>query len=133
MGAAVRALPDMNEERERISVLNNALRKELSSVSGVVIHSPENALPYILNFSVIGIRSETMLHYLEQSGIYVSSGSACAKGRKSHVLRAMGLSQGEADSALRVSFSRYNTPEDITALVSELRNADNTLARSAQK
>lgn len=133
MGAAVRALPDMNEERERISVLNNALRKELSSVSGVVIHSPENALPYILNFSVMGIRSETMLHYLEQSGIYVSSGSACAKGRKSHVLRAMGLSQGEADSALRVSFSRYNTPEDITALVSELRNADNTLARSAQK
>ena len=62
--------------------------------------------------------------------IYVSSGSACAKGKKSHVLTAMGLSGELADSAIRVSFSRYNTSQDVDDLLKELTNADNTLARS---
>ena len=76
----------------------------------------EDALPYVLNFSAGRVRSETMLHFLEERGVYVSSGSACAKGKPSHVLSAMGLSRERADSALRVSFSKFNTKEDIDAL-----------------
>ena len=87
-------------------------------------------MPYILNFSVIGIKSETMLHYLEEQGIYISSGSACTKGKKSHVLKAMGLSDEIINSALRVSFSRYNAKNDIDELVKAVSNANNTLAKT---
>ncbi len=133
MGAAIRALPDMKEERRLMEELNRHLRERLSAIESVVIHSSEDSLPYILNFSVTGIRSETMLHYLEERQIYVSSGSACAKGKKSHVLSSMGLSAAESDSAVRVSFSRYNTVEETDELAEKIRNANNTLARSVQK
>lgn len=133
MGAAIRALPDITSETEHIKALNNHLRERLSRLDNVVINSSDDSLPYILNFSVVGIRSETMLHYLEQQGIYVSSGSACARGKKSHVLSSMGLTAAEADSAVRVSFSRYNTTEELDNLVYWLINANNTLARSKKK
>ncbi len=130
MGEAVEQLPDMAEEMKYIRELNLRLRNSLADIENVHINSDSEGLPYILNFSVRGIRSETMLHYLAQKGIYVSSGSACAKGKKSHVLSAMGLSPALIDSAVRVSFSRYNTPEDIDILTKEIINANNTLARS---
>ena len=97
--------------------------------TNVHINSNENCLPYIINFSVEGIKSETMLHYLEEKNIYISSGSACAKGKKSHVLTAMGLSDNLINSALRVSFSRYNSKSDIDELVKAVINANNTLAK----
>ena len=99
-----------------IKELNSNAREGLAQIEGVAFNSPGDALPYVLNFSAGSVRSETMLHFLEERGIYVSSGSACAKGKPSHVLAAMGLSRDRADSALRVSFSKYNTKEDIDAL-----------------
>ena len=133
MGAAIKAMPDMKEEMEYIRSLEQRCRDGISKIESVHINSGSECLPYIINFSVRGIRSETMLHYLAQKGIFVSSGSACAKGKKSHVLTAMGLSPELADSAVRVSFSRYNTADDVDELIKELTNADNTLARSRQK
>lgn len=130
MGEAVRVLPDCREEWRQMQVLNDYARERLAEIPHVVINSSMDSLPYILNLSVIGLRSETMLHYLAQKGIYVSSGSACAKGQKSHVLSAMGLPQERIDAALRLSFSRYNTREDIDRFCEELENADQTLARS---
>jgi cysteine desulfurase len=76
--------------------------------------------PHILNVSIPGLRSETMLHFLESKGIFVSSGSACAKGATSPVLTAMGLASARVDSAIRVSFCRDNTPEDAAALIDAL-------------
>lgn len=130
MGEAIKNLPDMNEELLFMRRLNTCCREKLKAIPNVHINSDENCLPYILNFSVEGIRSETMLHCLEEQGIYVSSGSACAKGQKSHVLKAMGLRDSLIDSALRVSFSRYNSENDIDILANALINANNTLARS---
>ncbi|MCH5304090.1 MAG: aminotransferase class V-fold PLP-dependent enzyme, partial [Ruminococcus sp.] len=74
-------------------------------------------------------RSETMLHFLAQNNIYVSSGSACAKGKPSHVLSAMGLSSKTADSAIRISFCKENTKEDIDALIDALKLGINTLVK----
>ena len=102
----------------------------MSQLDGVSINSPENALSYILNFSVNGIRSETMLHHLESMGVFVSSGSACAKGEKSHVLKAMGLTDSLIDSAIRVSISRFTTEEDVLTLVSGIEDGINKLVRS---
>lgn len=114
---------------ERVQELNTYLRKCLSEIGGVVINSPDNALSYIINFSVFGIRSETMLHYLASKNIYVSSGSACAKGKKSHVLKAMALDDKNIDSAIRVSFSKYNTKNDIDLLVSAIKDGLDSLAK----
>lgn len=130
MAAAVKALPDMNKETVTMRELWNYCRERLSAFENVSINSAEDCLPYIINFSVKGIRSETMLHFLASKGIYVSSGSACAKGKKSHVLSALGLESELADSAIRVSFSRYNTKNDIDELVSEIKIANDTLARA---
>lgn len=94
------------------------------------INSPEDALPYILNISVPGYRSETLMHFLESQQIYVSSGSACAKGETSHVLSALGLNRAEIDSALRISFSVHNTKEDVDALFAALQTATQKLRRS---
>ena len=130
MGEAVRVLPDCTDELTVMQRLNRRCREQLGAIGSVRFNSDEDCLPYILNFSVVGIRSETMLHHLAQRNIYVSSGSACARGKKSHVLTAAGLSADIADSAVRVSFSRYNTEEEIDEFCKEIANADKTLARS---
>ncbi len=97
------------------------------------INSPENAAPYIMNISVEGIRSETLIHFLAEREIYVSSGSACSKGAKSHVLTAMGLSDSRIDSALRVSLCNDNKLEDIDMLLDALAIAQKTLARAKKQ
>ena len=107
---------DIQKGLARAEELNKYAKERLSAIEGVVLNSPVDALPYVLNFSAGRVRSETMLHFLEEREIYVSSGSACAKGKPSHVLSALGLPKERADSALRVSFCKYNTKSDIDAL-----------------
>ena len=121
-GAAVRALPRTAEELERMSVLNRHCREKLAQIDGITVNSPEDALPYILNFSTGTVRAETMLHYLSSRGIYVSSGSACSKGRASHVLAAMGLPRARTATALRLSFSRFSTGEEVDAFADALKD-----------
>ena len=111
-GAAVRAYP---ENFTHFSELKEHLTKLLAELSGVTFNS-RNSVPNIVNFSVNGVRSEIMLHFLEERGIYVSSGSACSKGKVSPVLSALGFSAAEADSAVRVSFCRENTKEELDLL-----------------
>jgi cysteine desulfurase len=87
---------------------------------GLCINSPDDAAPYICNVSIPGYRSQIVLNYLSAQGIYVSSGSACGKAKPSHMLKAMGLPQSRVDSAVRVSFSKHNTFEDIEAFFAVL-------------
>ena len=107
-------------------------RTLLSGIEGVLLQSPEDALPYIVNFSLPGIRSETMLHFLSGNGIYVSSGSACAGGEKSHVLAAMGLPAEQIDSSIRLSFSRDTDETQIRTLAETIKLGSQTLMRTAQ-
>lgn len=120
---------DIAKNNAYIRELNDYAMTKLTAIDGVSINSPASALPYIINISVEGIRSETMLHHLEQSGVYVSSSSACAKGKRSYVLAAMGLSDDRIDSSIRISFSKYNTKEDIDALIEGLRSGITTLQK----
>lgn len=78
--------------------------------------------PYILNIAMIGLRSEIILHSLEQRGIYVSSGSACSSNKPSpsHVLTAMGYKPERVDSSIRISFSVENTMEEADAFCNAL-------------
>lgn len=113
---------------EKIQELNRYAKEKLLAIDGVSINSPENALPYVLNISAGRVRSETMLHFLEELDVFVSSGSACSKGKPSHVLSAMGLSRDRADSALRISFSKYNNKEDIDVLCRGIETGLSVLA-----
>lgn len=119
-GAAAKALPDTEAELAAMRELNGFCRDELAKIDGIVINSPEDALPYILNFSTCGVRAETMLHFLSDHEIYVSSGSACSKGHESHVLKAMGLPRERIASALRLSFCRWNTKEEVERFIAAL-------------
>ncbi len=93
--------------------LKEALLDNIREDSRVVINSPENSADNIANISIKGVPSEVMLHALEAEGIYVSSGSACKGGAKSHVLKAMGLPADIINGALRISFSKYNNIDEV--------------------
>ena len=127
-GAAVKALPPVNEGLRQAEELAAICREKLLALPGVEFNSPEDALPYIVNFSVGAVRAETMLHFLAARGVYVSSGSACSKGKQSPVLEAMGLPRERIQAALRVSFSHLNTLEDVDALVEGVREGLASLA-----
>ena len=127
--ATAAGFSDLSLHAEQIKELNRYALDQLQAIDDISINSPCDALPYIINISVAGIRSETMLHHLEESGVYVSSSSACAKGKRSYVLEAMGLPDDRIDSSLRISFSRYNTTQDIDALIEGLQSGIATLQR----
>ena len=130
-GEAISQIPPYSQTLEAMTALRDYTVKRLSQIDGVVINSPDDALPYIINISVTGIKSETILHFLEEKQIYVSSGSACAKGKQSHVLTSMGLPKNITDSALRISFSKYSTTSDADALANAIEQASGILIRKS--
>ncbi len=127
---AIRSLPNIKEAYDKMQQLCDYAKDKLKSSGIVEFNSPENALPYILNISVSGYRSETLLHFLDAKGIFVSSGSACSKGKLSHTLSALKLDAKRIDSALRISFSRENSFDDIDKLCDALLEAAKKLKRA---
>ena len=81
--------------------------------------------PSVINFSFLGTRGEVLLHTLEQDGIFVSTGSACASHHTgdSHVLQAMSMNHKEIESAIRFSFSEFNTLEEMDFVIDRLKAA----------
>jgi cysteine desulfurase len=104
--------------------LEEGIRSEISDVR---FNSTENGSPSILNVSFLDVRGEVLLHTLEQSEIYVSTGSACSSRKKgqSHVLKAMGLTDREIEGAIRFSFSEFNTTEEMEYVLDRLKDAVN--------
>jgi len=128
-GAAVGMLPDFDTQLKTMETLSAYCRAQLMEINGVMINSAEDALPYILNFSNGGVRAETMLHFLADKEIYVSTGSACSRGKASHVLTAMKLPHERINSSLRLSFSRETTKEEIDIFISALKSGLNELTK----
>ena len=95
----------------------------------VEINSPAGAVPEVLNFSENCIKSETMLAWLSEKQIYVSSASACGRGQHSHTLAAMGRDPLAIDTAIRVSFCADNTPEDVDAFLERFEDGMKHLQR----
>ena len=128
-GAAIGELPSVPKQMAHYDALRRHLLSRLGDNPAVRFHLPTGGVPYIIHLSVPGYKSETLLHFLAQKEIYVSSGSACSKGAKSPVLTAMGLPVEEIDSALRVSLCRDNTIEDMDRFADGLLEAMEKLAR----
>lgn len=114
----------------RMAALRERCRGLLASRPYIAVNSPEKGAPHILNVSVLGVKSETMLHFLSSRGIYVSSGSACSKGARSPVLTAMGLPPERVDTALRISFGRFNTEADADRLAEAIDEGVRTLVHA---
>ena len=127
--AAAQELGDLNAKLDTVRKLRDYTLGGLLGIGGVIRNSPEDALPYIINISTNAIKSETMLHALESDGVYISSGSACAKGKPSHVLTALGFDRLRADTALRISFSAESTKEEADRLIEGVRTGVETLVK----
>ena len=115
---------DMNKKCQDLEALKNYLKQSLEcNIHDVVINSPENSVCNILNVSFVGVKSEVLLHVLESKGIYVSTGSACnsKKNKYSYVLKSMGLKDNVIDSAVRFSFSEFNTKDEVDYTVNVLK------------
>ena len=96
--------------------LLDELISALSEMDGVVLNGAHNA-PHILNLSIPGVPTQNIINILQDHGICVSAGSACAKGHRSHTLTAMNLSPEIMDSSFRISLSRETTQADVDALL----------------
>lgn len=127
--AATRLAKTMKSRDTAMRALNQRLREGLKAFPEVEINSPENAVPEVLNFSENCIKSETMLAFLAEEQIYVSSASACGRGQPSHTLAAMGRSPLAIDTAIRVSFCADNTPEDVDAFLNRFEDGMKHLQR----
>ncbi len=126
-GAACAAqLPHLKDDIAHMSQLRDLCRARLSELSGVVLIGKQDA-PHIVNLSVPGLRSQGLINCLQSDGIYVSAGSACSKGHRSHVLEALHLSPAVIDGSIRVSLCADNTENDIDALCRALVHAIQTL------
>ena len=127
--AAKQATADFAALDAQVKSINAYLRTRLSTLDGVCINTePDGFLPHILSIAVPGLRSEILLRFLSERGIYVSAGSACsAKHADNRVLSAFGLPDKIADSTLRLSFSADNTTAECDAFVKALSDAMQTL------
>lgn len=104
-------------EYKRLEKLKNQLKKTLANGLPDIIfnENPHATSPAILNFSVPNVDGERVVFALDEKGVMVATGSACAanKGQRSHVLTAMGLADNIADGSIRVSLGRFMTEEEI--------------------
>lgn len=120
------AMENMDASHEKVMEVKRTLAEGiLRDIPKTHINGPsiEEASPYVLNVSFNGLRSEVLLHSLEESEIYVSAGSACSSKKKggSHVLRSLGLSEERIEGAVRFSFCRYNTVDEAAACLEILK------------
>ena len=122
-GAAALSAMDVRRHSDYVKSLKERFLKGIEDLSCVTVNSPEDAIPYIVNISILGLPSQPTVNFMSSKGICISAGSACKTGHRSPVLTAMGLSPEIIDSAVRISFSRYNTPEEIDILINAVKEA----------
>ena len=119
------ALEKRQEHYDYVKSLNDYLRSEVKKREGLVINSPDDASPFILNISAPHYKPEVIVHDLESHEIYLSTRSACTskKTEISHSLAAMHLDDEVARSALRISLAHLTTKDDIDTFLKALDEA----------
>jgi cysteine desulfurase len=110
---------NFNEKYKTVEELNKYLREQMKKVD-IYINSPDHAIPHILNFSLKGIKAETMLHALEEDDIFISTQTACSVGDYSRAVYVITNDKDRASSSMRVSLSYLTTKEEIDKFISSL-------------
>lgn len=129
---------DFDNNIKHVRTVKNYLVEGIKNeIKDIKINSfeDERCAPHIANISFLGIRGEVLLHMLEQDEIYVSTGSACSSKKKSqsHVLKAAGLSDEEIEGAVRFSFSKFNTIEEMDYVLVHLKKHINSFRKMMRK
>ena len=120
--AACRAVsPTFRQDIQKEKSMLDAFCEKLQELPGVRINGAHQA-PHILNLAVPGVPTQNTLNILQDAGICVSAGSACAKGHRSHVLSAMNLPPEVIDSSFRISLCRDTAPEMLDSVFEVLKN-----------
>jgi len=116
------ALEDLDKKSEHVRMLNQMLRNYFLNLEHAHINSPINASPYIVNVSLLDYKPETLIHALEELGIYISTKSACTtkKNTISRTLKAMNSSDAIGNAALRISLSHTMKEADIEYFTTSL-------------
>ena len=110
------------QDIQREAELLHSLCEKLSALPGVKLNGAHEA-PHILNVAIPGLPTQNSINLLQDRGICVSAGSACAKGHRSHVLSAMGIDGETIDASFRISLSRETTQEDADLLAQAVEEA----------
>src|SRR5699024_12869316 len=108
-------MENMKKNIDKITDLNNQLRQELGEIKGVIINTPLNGAPHLMNISVLGLKPEVIIHSLGEEHIFISTKSACSSKNnvESHDLTACGFSSERATTTLRISMSYTSIENDI--------------------
>ena len=137
LGLASKMVYDHLEENDKhMRGLRTYLVRELAKMDQVVVHGPqgEEAAPQIVSAAFVGVRSEVLLHTLEERGIYVSAGSACSTHKRSGspTLTAIGLPKNQMEATVRFSFCETTTREELDYTLQVLNEVIPMLRRYAR-
>lgn len=124
---------NFKEENNKLKELKNIYAKRLSEeIDGIKINSSldEDGAPHILNISFKKVRGEVLIHYLEQKGIYVSTGSACSsKVRNNRILDAINLDSEYVDGTIRISLGFFNSFDEVDYVVENIKQSVNDIRK----
>ena len=109
------------EDSQRETALVSEYAEKFAALEGVTVNGAHEA-PHVLSLAIAGVPVQNTINILQDHGICVSAGSACAKGHRSHVLTAMGLAPETIDAAFRISLCRDTTKEELEALYAVIRD-----------
>ncbi len=128
--AVEEGLANFNTEQAHLRMLKDYTLERLNALLPNAKRVGEGEAPHVLAITLPGYKSEVVVRFLSDRGVYVSSGSACHKGKPSHVFAALKLDKKQLDGVLRVSFCGDNTKEDVDALLDGLVQAGQQLFTS---
>lgn len=117
MKALELVIPNIDKNYEYVSLLSNKIKDNLEKYDNIHINSTENSIPYIINFSVIGVKPETFIHTMEEENIYLSTKSACSTSDMSLSVDSIYHNREISMSSIRISLSYKNTTEEIDKFI----------------
>ena len=117
MKALELVIPNIDKNYEYVSLLSNKIKDNLKKYDNIHINSTENSIPYIINFSVIGVKPETFIHTMEEEDIYLSTKSACSTSDISLSVDSIYHNREISMSSIRISLSYKNTEEEIDKFI----------------
>ena len=110
-------IPNIDKNYEYVSSLSRKIKDNLKKYDNIHINSTENSIPYIINFSVIGVKPETFIHTMEEENIYLSTRSACSTSDVSLSVDSIYHNREISMSSIRISLSYKNTEEEIDKFI----------------
>lgn len=120
-------IPSIDNNCKYVTTLSNKLKDNLKEYDKVHINSTENSIPYIINFSIIGIKPETFIHAMEEENIYISTRSACSTSDISLSVDSLYHNKEISKSSIRISLSYKNTLEEVETFIEKFNIIYNKL------